>query len=183
MDWVERFHDVVDDLARAVAERNRDRLTCRAGCAGCCVDELTVFEAEADVIRAHHGALLADGEPGPVGACAFLDGDLRCRIYDARPYVCRTQGLPLRWIEEDDEGPVELRDICPENLAGEPLEELPADALWTLGPFEERLLAHQTEAKGSQARVRLRDLFARRREVEPTDAEDGKRRLPILDRG
>ena len=35
---------------------------------------------------------------GPEGACAFLDGEGGCRVYPDRPYVCRTQGLPLRWI-------------------------------------------------------------------------------------
>ncbi|MBK7707050.1 MAG: hypothetical protein IPJ30_15135 [Acidobacteria bacterium] len=55
--------------------------------------------------------------PHTRGACAFLDQDA-CRIYPDRPYVHRTQGLPLRWIEDDLEEAFKYRDICPLNEAG-----------------------------------------------------------------
>ena len=84
-------------------------------------DQITVFEVEAEVIRRHHADLLAEGEPHAEGACAFLDGEGACRIYEHRPYVCRTQGLPLRWLEELDGETVELRDICPLNDEDDPI--------------------------------------------------------------
>lgn len=138
------------------------RLACRRGCSACCVDGLTVFEVEAEPIRRHHAALLATGLPHAEGACAFLDPEGGCRIYAQRPYVCRTQGLPLRWIEEQDGQPVELRDVCPLNEAGPPIELLPADDCWTLGPVEERLARLQLAATASAAprRTSLRALFA-----------------------
>lgn len=164
IDWVEELHALVDHAASSVARSNAARLQCRAGCSGCCVDGLTVFELEAAVIRQRYAALLDTGEPHPEGACAFLSADGRCRIYPHRPYVCRTQGLPLRWLEEDehDGAIVELRDICPKNVAGDPpLEELDADACWTLGPFEQRLADRQHDADGGRGqRVALRSLFA-----------------------
>jgi hypothetical protein len=158
--WVKRFHDVVDELAADVAKKNVDRLVCRAGCAGCCTDGLTVFEIEAARICDKHRALVEEEAPHPEGACAFLDANGRCRVYDERPYVCRTQGLPLRWIEADDNGsPSEVRDICPLNdERGPPLEELPPDAMWSIGPFEARLRARSADGK----RVALRDLFRKR---------------------
>ncbi len=95
----------------------------------------------------------------------MLDADGACRIYEVRPYVCRTQGLPLRWVE----AAVERRDICPLNEPGEPIEELPEDACWELGPIEERLAATELEEgraagdsgapEATRPRVRLRDLF------------------------
>jgi uncharacterized protein len=172
--WVGRLHAVVDELAAQIAARHGAALACRAGCAGCCVDGLTVFEIEAARVKARHATLLREGTPHAEGACAFLDDEGRCRIYEERPYVCRTQGLPLRWLERDEGGaPVEARDVCPLNLEGASLEALSPDALWTVGPFEQRLGARQAEVDGGEGRrVALRALFAR-------GAEGEKRRLPV----
>ncbi len=135
------------------------RLACRRGCSACCIDGLTVFEVEAETIRLHHASLLATGLPHPEGGCAFLDEAGGCRIYAHRPQVCRTQGLPLRWLEEDETATVERRDICPLNEAGEPIETLAESACWTLGPIEERLAAMQLASKPNAARASLRGLF------------------------
>jgi len=158
-----RLHDGVERDAAQLAARHRERLQCRRGCVDCCVDELTVFGVEAERIRRGAARLLAEGTPHPPGACAFLGRDGACRIYGERPYVCRTQGLPLRWIEEERAGvAVELRDICPLNEEGPAVESLDEDACWTLGPVEGRLAALQQRFAGDLGRVRLRDLFHRR---------------------
>lgn len=176
--WVERLHAVVDELAAPIENSHEGLLACRPGCAGCCVDDLTVFDVEAELVRRRHPELLAHGAPHAEGACAFLDAEGRCRIYDVRPYVCRTQGLPLRWIEEDENGEIfEQRDVCPLNMESVAFEELPADALWTIGPFEQRLAEKQAEVSGGvekavEARTPLRDLFAA--------TNRGPRRLPIV---
>jgi len=153
----------VDARAEALRARHAARLRCRRGCSACCVDDLTVFEVEAERIRARAAPVLREA-PHPPGACAFLDGEGACRVYAHRPYVCRTQGLPLRWLDLDaPDGPVERRDICPLNEAGPPIETLPEDACWQLGPVEARLAALQAERSGgARPRVRLRDLFAAR---------------------
>ena len=176
IDWVERLHAVVDEVAAPIERANATRLQCRVGCADCCVDGVTVFDIEAAVIRRHHAELLAMAEPHPAGACAFLDDNNHCRIYDHRPYVCRTQGLPLRWLEEDEDVPgdiVESRDICPKNVdGGPPLEILEAEACWTIGPFEERLAKRQAEVDdGRGDRIALRSLFT---------SEKSYRRLPLV---
>jgi Fe-S-cluster containining protein len=118
---------------------------------------------EAERIRANHPELLRAGQPHPPGACAFLGDAGECRIYADRPYVCRTQGLPLRWLEEAAHGPetgVERRDICPLNAEGEPIETLAAADCWTLGPTEARLRRIQEGADGGALRrVALRSLF------------------------
>lgn len=156
IDAVDALHRAIDDNARAIAERHGARLQCKRGCNGCCVDELTVYEVEAAAIVRKHRSLLESATPHPPGRCAFLDEDGGCRIYEERPYVCRTQGLPLRWIE----GSRELRDICTLNAEGEAIESLPPQACWPIGPVEARLAAMQ-ERTGSMERVALRDLFKR----------------------
>jgi Fe-S-cluster containining protein len=146
-----------DDLHRLHA----DRLNCRLGCHDCCRDKLTVFAVEGAFIRHHHQVLLEEGEAHPRGACAFLGTGGACRIYPHRPYVCRTQGLPLRWLDEDAvQETVEYRDICPLNEEGSPVEDLPPEQCWTIGPVEERLRQLQAECgEGELTRVALRDLF------------------------
>jgi len=158
---LERLHREVDAGAGALAARHRERLRCGRGCHACCVDGLTVFEVEAERIRAHHPELLRSGRPHAPGGCAFLGDAGECRVYADRPYVCRTQGLPLRWLDEDAPGEVvERRDICPLNEAGEPVEALPESACWTLGPIEDRLRRLQEAADGGTGRrVALRALF------------------------
>ena len=157
---VRALHEEVDAASAALAARHGARLHCGRGCHACCVDGLTVFEVEAERIQLAHPELLRTGTPHPPGACAFLGDAGECRVYAERPYVCRTQGLPLRWLEEDQGGVVERRDICPLNEAGEPLEALPEPACFTLGPCEARLRSIQEAADGGSARrVALRALF------------------------
>jgi hypothetical protein len=168
------FHSDVDARALALASRLGDRLQCRRGCAACCVDDLSVLPLEAERILANHAELLREGSPHPAGACAFLDAEGSCRIYADRPYVCRTQGLPLRWFEAAADpvdaaaAVVEQRDICPLNDHGSPLEELSDDDCWLLGPSEAQLqeLAEAAAPASDQGarpleRVALRLLFRR----------------------
>jgi len=146
------LHQEVSDAARVIERKLPFALQCGRGCSGCCADGITVFDVEADAIRAAHPELLERGTPHPEGKCAFLDAAGACRIYDVRPYVCRTQGLPLRW--EDPEQGVEHRDICPLNEGdGVDIVGLPVSACWTLGPTEARL------AGMARTRVPLRSLF------------------------
>jgi hypothetical protein len=163
------LHSEVDSKVDALSKRHVGRLQCGRGCADCCLDDLSVYEVEAERIRVHHARLLRDGTPHTAGRCAFLDEDHSCRIYPDRPYVCRTQGLPLRWFGPADSKSAspgneiaELRDICPLNLEGPPLSEIPDDDCWLLGPFEERLesVARSFDCE-SPGRIRLRTLFRR----------------------
>ncbi len=166
-----RLYREVEQRVRPLLEIHVARLQCRRGCHQCCVDDLTVFDVEAENIRRHHADLLASGTPHPEGACAFLDQAGACRVYEHRPYVCRTQGLPLRWIEQYPDGvTVELRDICPLNDQGQPVEALPETECWSIGPFEGNLARLQERVDGGAPyRVSLRSLFER-----------GQKKLPSL---
>ena len=182
VDDVRALHAEVDEALLPLVRRHATRLRCERGCHACCVDDLTVFEVEAERIRQTYPTLLAEERPAPIGSCAFLDAEGACRIYDARPYVCRTQGLPLRWLDVNEGGdPVEFRDICPLNEHGEesanesqsqsghaagdatPVEKLDADDCWELGPIEGRLATLQRaatpQADPITRRVALRELF------------------------
>lgn len=161
MDTMQNIHAEIDRTAAPIEHTHGRRLQCRNGCCACCIDDLTIFEVEADHIRSHHSELLTNGTPHAAGACAFLDDHGGCRIHAHRPYVCRTQGLPLRWHDELDDGtPVEMRDICPLNEEGPPIETLPEDQCWAIGPFETVLaeLQHKKDG-GHMRRIPLRSMF------------------------
>jgi len=159
---LELLYRRINGRAADLTEMHRSRLVCKNGCCDCCEDEITVYTIEAANIVARYKDL-CDKEPAAaVGRCAFLDGNGSCRIYPARPYVCRTQGLPLQWMDEREDGScVAYRDICAKNEEGPPIEELTEDACWIIGPVEEELVRLQLEfSNGSAERISLRALFA-----------------------
>ncbi len=170
MNALEDLYHEIDQRAYELFTLHSDRLLCRQGCIKCCMDGITVFEVEARNIREHYGGLLELGAPRTEDACAFLDSEGTCRIYQHRPYVCRTQGLPLRWLDETETGDiVELRDICPENENGPAIVTLPEEQCWTIGPFEFRLAALQALVSGKETvRVPLRSLFESSTSAEAT---------------
>jgi hypothetical protein len=83
-------------------------MQCGAGCSDCCHVRLTITGVEAAAIRDHVAAWssqerrnLAESGPDspaspPGDRCAALDPAGRCKIYDARPLVCRSHGVPIR---------------------------------------------------------------------------------------
>jgi Fe-S-cluster containining protein len=179
LDELDAFYVEVDASANELAALHRDRLQCRRGCASCCRDGLEVLALEAERIRRNHVSLLRESTAHSAGACAFLDAEGACRVYADRPYICRTQGLPLRWFEGgESSAPVERRDICPLNLEGAPLEELEDEVCWLIGPFEDRLLRLDVSYRGvgqvapleRAPRVALRSLFGAAAESEPKDS-------------
>ena len=168
---IDALHARVDEAVRPLEALHTERLECKRGCSACCVDDLTVFEVEAERIRRAFPDVLAT-EPHPPGACAFLDAEGTCRVYAARPYVCRTQGLPLLFFSEDEDGDIaEERSICELNEAGPPLAELDQDAFWWIGPTEFELQQLQQATDGTQRRVALRDLFLAARDSKSDRSE------------
>jgi Fe-S-cluster containining protein len=109
-----------DRMVTQLARRYHRHVLCRAGCSPCCRHDLSVFAVEAEAVRRALSALpeatcavlsrQAEAEPA---SCPLLVDD-RCAIYDARPLICRTQGLPL--LIEADDGRQEV-DFCPLNFA------------------------------------------------------------------
>jgi len=161
MNELELLYQAIDKRAAELMHLHGNRLRCFAGCCTCCVDDITVYEVEADYIRAHYADLLEHSLSHAREACAFLDDKGLCRIYAHRPYVCRTQGLPLHWLDENEDGTTTaFRDICPVNNDGTPVETLPEEQCWIVGPSEEQLAIMQYRNTGkSMTRIRLRDMF------------------------
>jgi len=97
----EELADKVDAFFARVAGRHGADMQCATGCSDCCHVRLTITAVEAAAIRAHVAAWPADqrrnlADHGPADRCAALDAAGRCRVYAARPLVCRSHGVPIR---------------------------------------------------------------------------------------
>ena len=106
----DRYHLLtakVDGFFARVEARHGDQMQCGSGCADCCHTRLTVTAVEAAAIEDHVAAMapaaraeLAALAARPVDPatirCAALGDDDRCRIYAARPIVCRSHGAPIK---------------------------------------------------------------------------------------
>jgi len=127
----------VDAFFEGVQARHGASMQCASGCFDCCQSGLSVTLVEAAAIaRALVGAesellgALAESAARPVeGRCVALDEEGRCRIYAARPLVCRSHGVPIRRREPGLSLPVV--DVCFKNFTGPgQLEAIPeADQL------------------------------------------------------
>ena len=141
----------VDKLAAKLSSRYAQHLLCRAGCSGCCHHHLSVFAVEADAVRLAVEALpeslrarlkeqarevLELEAKDKAVACPMLVDDC-CAIYESRPLICRTQGLPLLIAAEDGEAEV---DFCPLNFTAEnAVDDLDEDHLVPLDDLNLKL--------------------------------------------
>jgi len=90
--------DIDDLMAKLIKKRFRQILNCRPGCAECCIP-FSILPLEAALVKERINQFK------PVEGiedknCALL-ADNCCTIYDIRPIICRTQGLPIAYINED----------------------------------------------------------------------------------
>ncbi len=101
-------------------------MECKKGCSKCCQTDISVFDVEADRItdwflekspEEQEGLMALWRTPHQESYCTFLYND-QCTVYEARPLICRTQGLPLFVASEN------ALDYCPLNFKdGDPPKE------------------------------------------------------------
>jgi hypothetical protein len=88
----------IDGFFARVEARHGDDMQCQTGCSDCCHVRLSITRVEAEAIRVHVESRPVVPNPRP-DVCAALDDRGRCQIYDARPVVCRSHGVPIRMRE------------------------------------------------------------------------------------
>jgi Fe-S-cluster containining protein len=123
----ENYRRLIARLAKEIlrlAARHGDALQCHPGCSSCC-SAFSVFPLEAALLREAVSAipeelkavmLRRSAEEKAAAACPFLVNDL-CVVYEARPVICRSHGLPLAYIDEE-QGIIEV-SACPLNFGQE----------------------------------------------------------------
>jgi Fe-S-cluster containining protein len=112
------LYQKISDFEQKLKPSTKDKLVCNEGCSRCCYTDISIFQIEADNIREWFSHLSASSKESlrqkwreapsvmenffnqTVPACVFLKGE-SCTIYDVRPLICRTQGLPLMYKMED----------------------------------------------------------------------------------
>ena len=146
----------VDAFFARVADRHGADMQCATGCSDCCHVRLSVTGVEAAAIRAlvaswpaAQRAELAD--QGPADRCAALDPATgRCRIYAARPLVCRSHGAPIRLTRQS----LPVIEACHRNFRH---SEADADCVLDQGTLSALLLAVNG---GDTTRIDLAALLA-----------------------
>ena len=132
----------VDHICREIEVEFASSVACHAGCDGCC-RHISLFPVEAAAL----GAALDDIPPekavairarafgaSPDGPCPLLENGL-CLLYDARPIICRTHGLPLLTLQ----GGKRTVDFCPLNFRD--ITSLPGNAVIDLDRLNTTLAA------------------------------------------
>ncbi len=131
----------IDAFVGRVDARYPGELACTPGCADCCRRRLTITSVEAARIEALLAAIAPSAREviverarsNAADACAALDEDGRCSIYAARPMVCRSHGVPIRF--DADAAPPEgtrslpMIDACFKNFIGRDLASIDASAI------------------------------------------------------
>lgn len=89
--------DVDNRVSELVDDRFKLILQCRPGCSDCCM-QFSVLPLEAAHIIQQLQYLNLEKQ-SVEAKCVMLEGDL-CRVYEIRPVICRTQGMPVAYVDE-----------------------------------------------------------------------------------
>ncbi len=103
----------VDKWTAEMTARYRTHLACKKGCDLCCQRKLTVTAVEAynmAIAYRHLPPAPQQRVREPKSSCAFLLGDA-CAIYESRPVICRTFGMPSLHRNENGEGVLTWCDL------------------------------------------------------------------------
>lgn len=91
----------LDELCSDLSAIHSGHMNCRQGCDQCCMD-FSIFPVEFYAIKAEAADLLHNGIRGlSTDKCPFLS-EGSCIIYNSRPIICRTQGLPLLFMNDEN---------------------------------------------------------------------------------
>lgn len=163
---IESLYQKVKEFEESLSKEAKSLSHCQAGCSRCCYTDLSIFSLEADHIRswfnnlseaAKHSLKSSWEKPltttenfhgDVVYSCTFLL-DERCTIYEARPLICRTQGLAFSFKVEDKS----MLDICPLNEGM--LEELTSTEVMNLDLLNTILARMEADHTGGSGRERI----------------------------
>ncbi len=141
----------VDKLCNQLLAVHAKHLECKKGCSSCCMN-FSIFPIEFFAIKHFFNGLSPEIATFVAGeACKFLVNDA-CTIYDHRPIICRTQGLPLLFT--GDEG-WEL-SACELNFANFDFSEFDVENTFPHDKFNSKLYLLNNEYLESLAGNRVK---------------------------
>ncbi|MDA3891122.1 MAG: YkgJ family cysteine cluster protein [Salinivirgaceae bacterium] len=128
----------IDNAAKKLKQMHTANMVCKKGCDSCC-ESLTIFPIEFFTIQNEtKKAILPSKKIAHkfTKVCRFLvKGE--CSIYESRPIICRTQGLPLLYESMNGEG-FEL-SVCNLNFKGADVSKFTNKNALYMAPFNSRL--------------------------------------------
>lgn len=99
-----KIRQEVDKFTGKLEKMHRKHLACKKGCDSCCMD-FSVLPVEFYYILnelQNKGLKPEIEEPKAGTSCTFLKNHA-CTIYENRPLICRTHGMPLIYANDDGE--------------------------------------------------------------------------------
>ena len=112
-----KFLTDIDTVSNKIQGYYKNHITCKKGCSSCCIKDRTVIPIEAYFIKEHLNPEIINSaiQNNEHNQCLFLKNEL-CLMYEFRPLICRTQGLPLMYHSlEGDDATYEL-SVCELNF-------------------------------------------------------------------
>lgn len=167
-EYLKQLHEKIIEHHQRVESNYPQGLSCKNGCSRCCYVDLSIFSVEAQFIRDWFKALSSNKKAElkvlwekeisyqknffdqNVASCPFLKNE-SCSIYEARPVICRTQGLPLKFNDEGED----CVDACPLNFNDDEIvmgDCLDLDRL-------NLILSTLQHQRGDEERVNLKELL------------------------
>lgn len=164
---VQDLYNKVSGFEQKLSPLSLEKSRCKNGCSRCCYTDISVFQIEADHIRlwfkdlgAEQRRLLKEHwSQGPTmttnfsgekaQSCAFLHQE-SCTIYEARPLICRTQGLAMKFTVDEEN----FVDICP--LNEDMLEVIKENEILNLDLLNIILSQMESVQAGNRQRERIR---------------------------
>lgn len=99
-----QLRNEVSELSDKLSKLHKNEMACKKGCSECCM--------HFSVLPIEYFSMLEELKENPpanyqeldeaADDCNFLHKDL-CQIYASRPFICRTQGLPLLFMSLEGE--------------------------------------------------------------------------------
>ena len=114
----------LDVFAKQLAARHGKRIVCAPGCSACCKQVLELLPVEFYYLQTAARDLDMKGPAAAEGLCPLLH-EGHCLLYEHRPVICRTHGMPVL-VEENG---LQRVDCCPENFRDGALNTLSGDSL------------------------------------------------------
>lgn len=164
----------VDSLCSTITNLLGKQITCSVGCSSCCTS-ITIFPVEAAAIRdaldklphpeaekiLRHISEQVDGE-----RCPILYKH-QCMLYDSRPIICRTHGLPILYTSDGQQKSDCCRLNFSENVSVPGSAVVDLDKLNMLLVAVNSLYLSQSESPEADLRVTIAEaLSGNRNRVE-----------------
>lgn len=127
----------IDKLSEELAKGHEKHMKCKKGCDMCCMD-YSIFPIEFYfILNDFRGQKIEfeSGKKSKENICVFLKNQV-CSVYDQRPIICRTHGLPLLYMSEENQWEL---SACELNFTEFDFEEFTLDNTFEQDKFNSKL--------------------------------------------